>query len=268
MLEYMRLIRLERCIIAAAFAWLGTLLAGPLTPQTNSIIGIVSVFLIAAGGFSINNFFDAESDKLNRPDNPVAKGKVSKRAALATSVIFFALGIALAYLISFDVLALSVIASGLLVAYSAQLKRTLLIGNLITSGLAALAFVFGSLAAGNYVAALPLAFMIFLSNTSREIYKSIESSLTDRKYEETSIAIRLGVGRSRITANIFLLVAVIFSLALYATGLLGITYLFFVLISDIILLCAAVAPVRFGAKLIFAGIIVSIVAFLVGGIPI
>src|SRR3989338_2585476 len=265
MIGYMRIIRPERSIIAAAAVWIGTLIAGSaLIPELNAILAILSAFLIAAGSFAANDYFDAESDKLNRPDRPLARGKASKRKTLALSGILFAAGIALAYFINFDTLAVAAIASGLLIVYSAQLKRTILIGNLVISGLAALAFFFGGVAAGNHLPALPLALFAFLSGAGREIYKNIDSSLADRRYEENSVAIKLGVSNARIIANVFLTVAVIFSFVPYLLGLLGMTYLFFVLMADIAFLASAAVPVKYSSKLVLIGIVIGVFAFLAG----
>lgn len=265
MLDYVRLIRPERCLLVAAAAWAGTLIAGAAAiPSLQAALGIISVFLIAAGGFSINDFFDMEADKLNRPGRPLPKGKIGKRSALAVSAVLFALGALLAYFINFDTLVAAIIATGLLIAYSVQLKHTMLIGSLLISGLAALAFVFGSLIIGSYAPVLPLALMIFLSNTGREIYKSIGNSLIDKRYEENSVAIRLGVINARIIANVFLIAAVIFSFLPYLLGLMGMTYLFFVIISDIIFLAAAIMPVKYGSKMAAVGIVVAVFAFLAG----
>ncbi|MBI4174332.1 MAG: UbiA family prenyltransferase [Candidatus Aenigmarchaeota archaeon] len=265
MLEHARLIRPGRCLLAAAAAWIGALLAG-VSLSVPLAFGVTSIFLIAAGGFALNDFFDAESDKLNKPNRPVAKGKVGKRSALAISAAAFAFGIAFAYLINFDTLIVAVIATGLLVAYSNVLKKTMLIGNLIVSGLAALAFIFGGLINGNYQPVLPLALMIFLTNTGREIYKSIDNSLIDKRYDENSIAMKMGVINARIVGNIFLIAAVIFSFVPYLLGLLETTYLFFAVISDIIFLLSAVLPAKYGSKLVAVGIMIAVFSFLSGSI--
>lgn len=169
----------------------------------------------------------------------------------------------LSYLISFDALTAAVIAAGLFIAYSAM-KNTTLIGNLIASGLFALAFAYGGIIAGNYIAASPLALLLFLSGVAKEVYGSIDDSLADKKYSEKSVAIRMGVHNARLIANIFLIVAVIFSFLPYFLGILGMPYLFFEIIADIIFLSAAIAPVRFSSKLVKIGMVVAIAAFLAG----
>jgi len=264
-MSYIRLIRPERTLLVAASVWIGTAVAGaPFLPEMNPIFAIVSAFLIAAAGFSANDYFDAESDRLNKPKRPIAAGKTRKGAAAGVAGALFAAGMVLAYLISFDALAIAAVATGLLIAYSVALKNTVLIGNIVTGGLTGMAFFFGGVVAGNHIAALPVALFVLLSYTGKEIYKSIDNSLADKRYDEKSTAMRLGVTNSRIIANIFLIVAVIFSFVPYFLGMLGMTYLFFILMADIILLLSAVIPVKYSSKLVAAGIVVGVAAFLVG----
>lgn len=264
--KYAKLLRLDKAIAAATATWIGAIIAGAsFMPNQDLMLAMISIFFIAAGGSAANDYFDAQSDKLNRPDRPVAAGKIRKGAALGIGTACFAIGIILSYLISFDMLAIAIVATGLITAFSVQLKNTVLIGNLVIAGLAAWAFFFGGVAAGNHTPALPLSLLVFLLCTGREIYKSIDNSLADRRYDEGT-AMKLGVTNSRVVANIFLIVAVIFSFVPYMLGLLGMTYLFFVLIADIIFLATTVLPVKYGSKLIIIGIAVAAVAFLAGSV--
>lgn len=267
MITYLRLIRPPTGIIAAIAVWIGTIIAGGQLLSLPIVLGMVSAFLIASGGMAINDFFDAETDKLNKPHRPVATGKISKRAALALSAVLFFIGAAISYFINFDAFVLAVLASCLLAAYS-HLKKTMIIGYLVISGLAAMAFLYGGFIVGNYVPLLSLALLVFISNVAREIYKSINDALEDKKYNEHSLAVKFGVINARILANIFLIITVIFSFLPYFLGLLGVTYLFFVVISDIVFLSAVIAPVRYGSKLVLIGIVIAVFAFLAGAVRI
>ncbi|HLD39331.1 MAG TPA: UbiA family prenyltransferase [archaeon] len=267
MVGYLKLMRPLNGIMSVIAVWIGALVAGaPFMPDNSIIFGMVAVFLISGGGMTINDFFDIEIDKLNKPNRPLASGKISKRSALAYSGILFIIGNAAAYMISVEAFFTAVIVSVLLIAYAAYLKKTILIGNLIVSGLVGLTFVFGGIIIGDYLPVLPLALLAFLSNTAREIYKTIDDALGDRKYNVNSLAIKLGVVKTRIIGNVFLIVAVAFSFVPYFLGLLGIMYLFFVLFADIIFLSATIAPAKYCSKLIKVAMLVALIAFLVGAI--
>ena len=265
MATYLKLMRPLNGIMSVIAVWIGTLVAGaPFMPDNSIIFGMVAVFLISGGGMTINDFFDIEIDKLNKPNRPLASGKVSKRAALAYSGILFIIGNAAAFMISFEAFIMAVIVSALLIAYAAHLKKTILIGNLIVSGLVGITFVFGGIIIGDYTPVLPLALLAFLSNTAREIYKTIDDALGDRRYNVNSLAIKLGVVKTRIIGNTFLIVAVAFSFVPYILGMLGIMYLFFVLFADIVFLSAIVAPAKYGSKLIKIAMFIALIAFITG----
>ncbi|HIG97744.1 MAG TPA: UbiA family prenyltransferase [Candidatus Aenigmarchaeota archaeon] len=265
MTTYLKLMRPLNGIMSVIAVWIGTLIAGAaLVPDNGIFFGMVAVFLISGGGMAINDFFDVEIDKLNKPNRPLASGKISKRAALVFSGVLFIVGNAAAYMINAEAFFTAVIVSALLIAYAAHLKKTILIGNLIISGLVGLTFVFGGIIIGDYTPVLPLALLAFLSNTAREIYKTIDDALGDRIYNVNSLAIKLGVVKTRIIGNTFLIVAVAFSFVPYILGMLGIMYLFFVLFADIVFLSAIVAPAKYGSKLIKIAMFIALIAFITG----
>lgn len=266
---YLKLLRPLNGIMSVFAVWIGTLIAGAhLVPNYYTILGFIAVFLVSGGGMGINDFFDVKIDKINKPHRPIPSGKISPRAALAYSAVLFALGIAAAFFISFETFITAIIASCLLIAYAAYLKKTILVGNLIISGLVAVTFIFGGVIFKNYTALLPLALLAFLSNTGREIYKTIDDAMGDQKYDVNSLALKIGVMKARVTANIFLITAVIFSFVPYFLGLLGMTYLFFVVLADIVFLAAVAAPVKYSSKLIKIAMFVALVAFFAGAIKI
>lgn len=264
-LAYLKIMRPLNGVMSVVAVWIGALIAGaPIEPGTGLILGFISVFLISGGGMAINDYFDAEIDKLNRPNRPIPSGKMSRRAAVAYSALLFILGIAASFFIGYDALIVATISSALLIAYAAHLKKTILMGNLVISGLVALTFVYGGVIFNNYAPVLPLALLAFLSNTAREIYKTIDDALGDQKYDVNSLAIRMGVTNARVIANIFIIVAIIFSFVPYFLGMLGMPYLFFVIMADIIFLATTIAPVAYGSKLVKVAMLVALLAFFVG----
>ncbi len=265
MLAYLKILRPLNGLMSVIAVWIGSLLAGyPLMPRMEILLGFISVFFVSGGGMVINDFFDIEIDKLNKPNRPLPSGKISRHTAVWYSAILFLVGVSAAFMIGYDALIIAVISAGLLIAYAASIKKTILVGNLVISGLVALTFIFGGIIANNYTPVLPLALLAFLSNVAREIYKTIDDALGDQKYDVNSVAIKLGVKNARMIANIFLIVAVIFSFVPYFLGLLGMVYLFFVIIADIIFLATAVVPVAYSSKLVKIGMLVALISFIAG----
>jgi len=262
MFAYIEILRPVNGLMSALAVWVGSIVAGAaLVPAQPVITAMVSVFLISGAGMVINDYYDIEIDKINKPKRPLPSGKIKLKASLIYSIILFLLGIALAYFININAFLIAILASILLFLYSARLKKTLLLGNVIVSLLVALSFAYGGLAAGNYFPTLLLAFLAFLANMGREMYKSIEDVMGDKKYGANTLPIKIGVLKSKMLANIFVITAVLFSFVPYFLGTFGQVYLFFVVIADIAFVAAAVSPVRYSAKICKIAMFIALLAF-------
>ena len=264
MRHYVVLMRPVNGIMASVAAIIGYLVAGAQF-STVAFLAAAVVFLVSAGGMAINDYYDAEIDKLNKPNRPIPSGKVKKEHASWFAYALFAMGIIVSYFINIPALLVAIVAAAVLVLYAARLKKTLLLGHVAISFLVGLSFVFGGVAAGNYQPALLMAFLAFLSNTAREIYKSIEDVLGDGKHSVNSIAVKHGVFKAKMIANAFLIVAVVFSFVPYALGF-SQTYLFFVVLADIAFISAIIAPAKHSAKLCKIGMFIALLAFLAAAI--
>lgn len=267
MRAYLIIIRPLNCIMAAIAVYIASLISGlSLYPTLPVIYALASVFLICAAGMVVNDYFDVEIDRVNKPQRPIPSGRISKRKALAYSYLLFGIGVYVAYLINVFTFILAIIASALLVMYAWKLKKIILIGHLAISTLVALTFIYGGLINLNYLPTLSLAILAFLSNVGREIYKSIEDELGDKTAGLQTIAIKYGVIRARAIASIFLLFAIVLSFLPYFLKIFGEVYLFFVAIADIIFLAAVVLPVKFSAKLCKFAMLLSLLAFFAGSL--
>src|SRR3989338_1435630 len=112
--SYLKLIRPLNGIMSALAVWIGALIAGAaLVPSIPVLLGMLCVFLVSGAGMAINDFFDVEIDKLNRPNRPLASGKITTRKALAFSGVLFAVGVVISYFIGLEALAVAVVAAGL-----------------------------------------------------------------------------------------------------------------------------------------------------------
>jgi 4-hydroxybenzoate polyprenyltransferase len=112
-----------------------------LSPLTFLLVTL-SYVLIAAGGYIINDYFDLDIDKINKPDKVFIGQEISKQQALLAYFLFNLL--ALLSALSADIIhhtfagTLSlVICMALLYWYSAALKKSFLLGNIIVAGVTA-----------------------------------------------------------------------------------------------------------------------------------
>jgi geranylgeranylglycerol-phosphate geranylgeranyltransferase len=206
MIPYFTILRPINCLMAVLAVYVASLIAGqPFIPALPVIYALVSVFLVCAGGMVINDYFDIEIDRVNKPARPIPAGKISPRNALGLSCLLFAVGFFASYQINIFTFAVAIAASALLALYAWKLKKVMLVGHLTVSSLVALTFVYGGLINLNVVPALSLAILALLANTGREIYKSIEDILGDEKAGLQTLPIKYGVIRAKIIASLFVI---------------------------------------------------------------
>jgi len=266
---YLEIIRPVNGVMAAIAVWIGTIVAGAgFAPSDFTMLGMVAVFLISSAGMIVNDIFDINIDRINRPERPLPSGRLSRKNAYTFAALLFVIGNALSYLINSNVLLIAIFASVILVAYAARLKKIMMAGHVGISLLVALTFVYGGFISGNYIVTIPLALLAFLSNIGREVFKSIEDVLGDKKSGVETLAARYGIFKARMVASIFIIVAVILSFLPYAMNILGVVYLFFVLIADIAFLVSLVVPVKYSSNICKIAMIIALVAFIAGAVAV
>ena len=95
---YLAALRSLNCLMGSIAAVIGGFVSAPLL--SSSLIyplslASIAVFLIIGGGNSINDYFDVEIDKINRPNRPVPTGAVTQLRILTYSAMLLSVGIVL-----------------------------------------------------------------------------------------------------------------------------------------------------------------------------
>jgi geranylgeranylglycerol-phosphate geranylgeranyltransferase len=191
------LIAITRPVNAVA-AGLATIVAcfiatGTVSPAVLLLFAVV--VLVTAAGNVINDYFDSEIDRVNRPDRPIPSGKVGLKAARAYATTLFLAGILISLFTTSLCIAIAVFNSALLVGYAAWLKRTPLLGNITVSYLSGSMFLFGGAFGGwqALVHVMPFAVMTFFAMLARELVKDAEDVEGDEASGAVTIPIRWGV---------------------------------------------------------------------------
>ncbi len=192
----LRLTRPTNALIGFASVCVAAYVAGSIQPLWKVGWAAASAMWILSGGNVVNDLFDVETDRINQPTRPLVTGAVSSRTAWATAVLLFGIGIASAWPLGPAVFGVAWLAAGLLVLYSAKLKRTLLWGNLAVSFLGGLAFLYGGMAVGKMRGAVVPAILAFLFHLGREILKDAEDRIGDRATHADTLAVRFGARRA------------------------------------------------------------------------
>lgn len=225
--------------LAAIVAYL--IATSTLIPETLLLFAVVA--LITAAGNVINDYFDVEIDRVNRPDRPIPSGQVSLPAARAYATVLFLAGVLVCFLTNALCIAIAVFNSLLLIAYAARLKRTPLLGNIAVSFLAAGMFLFGGALGGiaGISQVLPFAVMTFFAMLARELVKDAEDIEGDRASGAVTLPIRQGIPFTLNLALFCAVLGIVSSLVPYLRW--GFWYLCGILLIDAILMTAVLKAV-------------------------
>ncbi|NYT21075.1 MAG: geranylgeranylglycerol-phosphate geranylgeranyltransferase [Methanomicrobiales archaeon] len=237
----LRIMRPANAVIAGFAAILGYFIAsGTLVPGV--LLIWAAVVLVTAGGNTINDYFDAGIDRINRPDRPIPSGEVREREAWNLSFVLFAAGILMTAFTNILCVVIAIFNSLLLFLYAARLKRSCLFGNLAVSYLSASIFLFGGAYLGweGAIRVLPIALITFFAMVSRELLKDAEDVEGDRPAGAETVPVRYGVKAAVILSLVCAVGAVAGSI--YPVSWWGIWYLAGILPVDAIIIVAAIRP--------------------------
>ncbi len=226
--------------------------------------GFISVFVICGAGIVLNDFFDAEIDKINSPNRPIPSGKISKKTALIYSVVLFAIGLLLSFFINFYVFVLAVLNIVLEVLYAWKFKKSFFIGNLVDSWFPSTSFVFGALIFGKLETVLWLTMLAFLANLGREIYGDLEDVEGDLKSNAKTMPLVLGETKSLFFARLFTIGAVLLSFVPFVLGLFNSMYLIVVFLADLLFVYSLTLEPSKNQAVTKGAMVIAMLAFIVG----
>lgn len=184
----------------------------------NLMLGIITYYFIAGSGMIINDIYDIEIDKINRPDRPIPSGAISLKQAKILFILTFGIGVMISiihYLI-FALSGLNIILAvffGLIGwLYAAWGKKQGFIGNIIVGISFSIGLIYGAVL--NSLIIPPYIFYFFLTAffllLSREIVKGCEDIEGDKEEGVKTLAIKLGTKKAIRFSLLFEVLAIIF----------------------------------------------------------
>ncbi len=233
--------RPANAVVAGLAAIVGYFIAsGTVVPGTLLLLAIV--FLITAGGNTLNDFFDAGIDRINRPDRPIPSGDVSPWQAWNIAFALFAAGILLSIFTNLLCMAIAVFNSLLLTVYAYRLKRSVFIGNAAVSYLSGSIFLFGGAYLGveGALRVVPIAVITFFAMISRELLKSAEDIEGDAAAGAATVPIRFGIRRTLLFSIVAAVCAI--TASVYPVVWWGRPYLAGIAPVDAVILAAVLLP--------------------------
>lgn len=114
---------------------------GVMPPSPAFMLLVLSILFIVAGGYVINDIFDIDIDKNNKPERLLVTKSFSEKEAKVFYVVLTILGVASALASSLIIaktkfltlFALLLLLIGILYSYSSTYKRKLVVGNIIVA---------------------------------------------------------------------------------------------------------------------------------------
>ena len=195
--------------------------------------------LVAAGANAINDAFDIDIDRINRPDRPLPCGALTPYDARRMWLIVSITALGINLFLNSDALLIVILSIALLYFYSARLKRTVLIGNIVIGLMTGMAFIYGGVVVGRVERAVVPALFAFLVNLARELLKDVEDLEGDRREHAVTLPIKFGVIPTLMlaTASLLLLIGATITAAIFA--LYHSAFLYVVVIADF-LICISI----------------------------
>jgi geranylgeranylglycerol-phosphate geranylgeranyltransferase len=163
-----------------------------------------AAFATAAGN-TINDIYDIDIDRVNKPRRPLAAGALSVRAAVGQYILCIAAAICFSLFLPLAEALWIAVWIVLLHVYSWRLKRMYLAGNILVSLVAASGFLLGAHAGGNLTAGLIPAAYTFLFVMGREIVKDTDDIEGDKACRATTFPIIAGRRPALVTALVLFL---------------------------------------------------------------
>lgn len=277
---YITLIRSGNCLMAGVSAAIGTLIASltlNMLFPVDALYVFVAVFFITGAGNTINDVFDAEIDKINKPHRPIPSGAIRKNDALYFSILLFVAGILTAAFIRPPetelpiALYIAAINSVILIEYARTLKRTPFLGNLAVGYLTGSTFLFGGAVFGvGGLWSVGILFTLSMFATlGREIVKDIEDIEGDKAMGADTLPIRIGARKSAYVAAFFGMAAMLLSPLPFMMNMVSLGYILIVGVADAIFIVAIVHmlhnndPVA-SSRYFKIAMMVALLAFVIG----
>ncbi len=201
----------------------------PVILILNIMLGVLTYFFIAGSGMVINDYYDIEIDKINRPERPIPRGSITLKQAKILWILTSLIGIVIAIIHSvlFNIGYLNIIIAIFFAfigwLYAAWGKKSGFIGNIIVSISFSIGLIYGAVLNNSNVPLYIYFFFLtsFFLLLSREAIKGCEDIEGDKEEGVKTLAIRIGIKKATIFSLIFALLAINFFILPIFTNILN-----------------------------------------------
>ena len=214
---------------------------GPINIQTVLLI-FFSMAFITSAGFSINDYFDRESDAVIKPNRPIPSGLFTLKSVIVISGLLFIVGLGLALLINWLSFVILLVDSILLIVYSAIVKRKSgFAANILVGLLVGTAFIYGEATIFQQISIVSISlYPIGFGTISGNILRDVLSLEGDSKVGYPTLPKEIGIKNSVRIASILLLLTAIFAPIPFFIIPFGVYYLILISLWSMLLLYVSV----------------------------
>jgi len=198
--------------------------------ELNVFLAALSASLVMASGNIINDIYDIDIDRVNKPSRPLPSGKISIKETYILYFVFIAASVFISSLLNEKAIAIVLVSILLLFLYSKYLKRIPLVGNITVAILTGLVFIFGGVVVENLAAAIVPAVFAFLINLIREIVKDMEDVEGDKKAGVITFPIKFGSLKSKLFISLITISLILYTFYPFITQLYKIEYFIVVMV--------------------------------------
>lgn len=240
------------------------------------LTALIVVVAYNAAANAINDYFDLETDKINRPNRPLVTGEVQPKTALYLSIILFIIGTLFAITLPTIAIFIAIaIALPIMIFYSTWFKGMPLVGNFTIAMILGVTFLFAGAALENMSTMIVPALLAFGLTLTRELVKDISDVEGDRKAKLKTFPIVAGIKKAWILAMIFAVLIGIGAILPFKFGIYNNWYMIFVIFGvEIPLAITVFSAMKFPtiiaaeriAKLLKFSTIIGVIAVWLGSI--
>ncbi|MHA1216732.1 MAG: UbiA family prenyltransferase, partial [Candidatus Thorarchaeota archaeon] len=155
---FISILRPQNCVIGGLTVIAGIAIAYRMNPvgllgnyALNFLFGYITYFFVAGGGNVVNDIFDIEVDRINRPHRALPSGRMTVRQAWAYVILLSVMGVFFAWLngIWGSVVVIVFLIVGY--AYASKVKELGLAGNFLVAFSFAFGVIYGAFVYGELV---------------------------------------------------------------------------------------------------------------------
>ena len=219
LLGYIMIIRPLNVFLGGLTILISSLIIKYEGPAISVILPVFVVMFFTVGANTLNDYFDYEIDKINRPDRAISSGLVLRNHALILSLFSLVVGVLIALRLNKDSQLLSIgVSLPLIIAYNVKLKNYPLIGNIIVSLILAMSFIYAGLVFEKTEPLIIPALLAFGLTLIREIVKDLADIKGDKSAGLMTFPIVYGKKKTIILCTILSLFLGVGSFIPFLTG--------------------------------------------------